>query len=318
VVLVDVVIVSYNSRATLRACVEPLAGEDWIQVIVADNASADGSLAAIADLPLTALGLARNFGFAYACNRGAEAGSAPSILFLNPDGRIEPDALRRLLAVLDGSDTVAAAAPRIRSSDGELELSLRRFPRLRSTYGQALFLHRLLPHASWADEVVRDPSRYERPGAPDWASGACLLVRRSAFEQVGGWDESFFLYGEDVDLCWRFSRAGQRVVFDPAATATHVGGASAPRASLLPQLVRGRIQAVSKQEPRAIVLLHRLGLALGALTHAALTTQGGPARRGQLQAFMTALRTPSSAAPGPVDEGLSLREPDRNETTATT
>jgi N-acetylglucosaminyl-diphospho-decaprenol L-rhamnosyltransferase len=295
VAAVDVVIVSYNSRQALRACVEPLSADDALTIFVVDNASPDKSLEVIADLAVRPLPLARNVGFASACNRGFETGSAPFVLFLNPDATIASDAIERLAAVLAGDESIGAVAPRLLTGEGRQEHSLRRFPRLRSTYSQSLFLHRLFPYASWVDEVIREPSRYARYGPAEWVSGACVLVRRTALASIGGWDEEFFLYGEDVDLCRRLTDAGQRIVYEPAATAVHAGGGSAPRAQMLPQLVRGRIQFVKKHERPVVALLHQAGLAIGCLTHAALTTQGPSARRGYRRAFLAALR-PGSAA----------------------
>src|SRR5690349_11546636 len=171
---VDVVVVSYNSADHLRSCVESLAGAPGVHVIVADSASADDSLATVADLDVTAIALPENRGFAHGCNAAARAGSGDYVLLLNPDARLEPSALERMVAVAEGDPGVGAVAPRIVEPDGTLDWSQRRFPRARSTLAQALFLHRFLPHAAWTDELVRDPAAYERAASPEWASGACL------------------------------------------------------------------------------------------------------------------------------------------------
>ena len=94
--------------------------------------------------------------------------------------------------------------------DGSLDFSQRLFPRLRSTYAQALFLHRVFPRATWTDELVRDEDAYARRGSPDWVSGACILVRRDALVELGGLDEGFFMYCEDIDLCRRLQVVGLR------------------------------------------------------------------------------------------------------------
>jgi GT2 family glycosyltransferase len=311
VAVVDVVVVSYNSRATLRACIEQLAEDTSLEIYVVDNDSTDGNLSTIVDLPVNTIELGANYGFAYACNRGSEAGTSPFILFLNPDAIIDRDAVRTLVRALEHDEAVGAVAPMLVTPDGDLDFSLRHYPRLRSTYSQALFLHRLFPRASWVDEMVRDPAQYGDPGAIDWASGACLLIRRSAFEAIGRWDQAFFLYGEDVDICRRLSDAGYLVGYAPEAVATHLGGGSAPRAKLLPQLVRGRVQYVKKHEPAAVAFLHQLGLALGSLTHAALTSQGRAARVGQLQALPAAFARSRPGGPGaqpPDDAGSSTAD----------
>src|SRR5262245_3769476 len=172
---VDVVIVSYNSREQLRACVEPLLEVEGVHVIVVDNASPDRSLEVVEGLPLTAIQLPSNGGFAHGVNAGWRAGSGRYVLLLNPDAPIDAEALGRLVAALEDDPRLGAVAPRIMDSDGSLDYSQRRFPRLRSTYAQALFLHRLFPTADWSDELVRDERAYATRGNPDWVSGACIL-----------------------------------------------------------------------------------------------------------------------------------------------
>ncbi len=284
---VDVVIVSHNSRDRLAAAVTPLAAADGVQVVVVDNASTDGTVDLLGTLPVTALPQAENLGFAVGCNIGWRAGGAPYVLFLNPDAQLSEDDLRRLVAALDERPTAGAAAPRMLDGDGTLEFSLRRLPRLRSTFAQALFLHRVLPRAAWTDEHLRDRALYERTWTPECLSGACVLVRRSVLEQLGGWDERFFLYGEDVDLSRRIRDAGWELLYVPEASVLHVGGASEPRENLLPVLARARLQYARKYHGPAYVTLERTGIALGELTHAAVGRR--ERRAGHLRAFWAAL-----------------------------
>jgi N-acetylglucosaminyl-diphospho-decaprenol L-rhamnosyltransferase len=291
----DVVVVSYNSRETLRECVEPLASGEGIDVFVVDSASQDGSLDAVADLDVVAVQLSWNGGFAHGCNAGWRLGSAPFVLLLNPDARLDVRSLRTLAAALERDGRLGAAAPRIVGADGALALSQRRFPRLRSTYAQALFLHRLFPRAAWADEPVSDEHAYAVPGEPHWVSGACVLVRRSALERLNGLDAGFFLYCEDIDLCRRLRAAGYGIRYEPEAVAEHVGGASTPDELMLPVLAASRIRYARKHRGRAYALLERLGVALGAATHA-LAARDAAARRGHVRALRTALRG-SSALP---------------------
>ena len=296
---VDVVVVSYNSVETLRDCVAELADADGVSVIVVDNASSDGSLETVADLAVRALRLETNLGFASGCNRGAEAGTAPSILFLNPDARIDVASLRRLVAVVEADERIALVAPVIADGHGAVDFSIRRFPRLRSTYSRALFLHRAFPYAAWSDEIVRDTRAYAQRGPVEWVSGACMLVRRAALVHVGGWDEGFFLYGEDIDICRRMWSAGYRVEFEPAAQAVHVGGRSAPRASLLPTLVASRLRYAQLHNDKGTALLERMGVALGELTHAMLTTKGSAGRMGHIRGLRVAFGL--TGAPTAVD-----------------
>jgi GT2 family glycosyltransferase len=242
-------------------------------------------------LDVTTIRLDRNGGFASGCNAGWRAGSSPYVLFLNPDARIDRESLERLARVLDGDERVAIAAPRILEPDGTLDFSQRRFPRLKSTYAHALFLHRVFRGAAWTSELVYDEAAYDKPGSPEWASGACLLVRRSVLEELGGWDDGFFMYCEDKDLCRRARDGGHDIRFDPSAVVRHEGGASAPRTSLAGVLAESRVRYARKHDPRVRAELERAGIALTALTHSLL----GRDRPGHLRALRAALRTPRAA-----------------------
>lgn len=267
---VDVVVVSYNSRDRLRAAVESLVSLQDVHVVVVDNASSDDSLEAIADLPVTTFPLDRNGGFAVGCNVGWQAGAAPYVLFLNPDARIDQRSLENLVEALDRDERAGAVAPRIVDLEGELDYSIRRFPRLLFTYAHALLLHRVLPRLPLIDEV-RDRDAYTRAHPVDWVAGACLLVRRAVLEEIGGLDEGFFLYCEDIDLCKRIWDAGYEVWFVPEATCIHEGGASAPRAHVLPLLAISRVRYARKYRGVGGRLAERLGLVLAAATHAVVS-----------------------------------------------
>ena len=290
--LVDVVVVSYNSRDTLRACVERLTGLDRVRVIVVDNDSPDRSLEAIADLPVLQIQLDENAGFARGTNEGWRAGSSPYVLILNPDAEIMGASLDLLVSRIEADSSLGAVAPKIVGRDGETATSLRRYPSLHSTYAQALFLHRLFPTASWVDEVIRDPQVYAAPFHPDWFSGACILVRRRALESIGGLDERFFLYCEDIDLCHRLRDQGFELLYDPAATCIHQGGASEDRAVLLRILAESRVLYAYKYYSRPAAVLARLGVAVGATTHA-VVSRSRRRRRGHLNALLAALFTRS-------------------------
>ena len=296
--LVDVVVVSFNSRATLRACVEPLARLAEVEVIVVDNASPDQTLTVVADLPIRAIPLTTNAGFAHGCNVGIGCGEAPYVLLLNPDAEIAEAAIQKLVCVLEEHPETGAVAPRIVDRNGHLDFSLRRFPRLRSTFAQAVFLHRVFPRASWTDELVRDEEEYARPGSPEWVSGACLLLRRSALEHLGGLDDGFFMYSEDVDLCKRLRDEGFGLRFEPAATVVHEGGASAPRSALLPVLAASKIRYARKHRGRMYAASERIGVGLGALAHMVVSRGGISQRVGHARSLRAAFspipREPSS------------------------
>jgi len=237
---VDVVVVAYNSRDHLRACVEPLAGAADIEVFVADNACPQRSPEVIADLPVRVVDVGHNAGFAAGCNAGAREGSSDAVLFLNPDARIESGGLRRLTAVLEEDETCAVVGPHVVGDHGETQFSMRRAPSLRRAFSEALFLHHPFPRGRWTTDIVRDG--YDRIQSPAWVSGSVLLVRRRVFEELGGFNERFFMYSEDTDLCIRARERGLTVRYEPGVTARHTGGASAPapRQAQLKALARVR------------------------------------------------------------------------------
>jgi N-acetylglucosaminyl-diphospho-decaprenol L-rhamnosyltransferase len=288
-VRIDVVVVAYNSADTLRDCVAPLAGREGIAVTVVDNASPDDSAVTVRDLPVRLVAAGRNGGFAAGCNLGIAAGSAPYVLLLNPDARLEPRALDALAGVLDLHPDAGLVGPRILEGDGSLAHSQRRFPRRRSTFAQALFLHRITPRAAWTDELVRDPAAYERPGTPDWVSGACMLIRRTALAEIGGLDESFFMYCEDTDLCARLRQAGWLTRYEPSATVRHEGGRSRPREELLSMLARNRVRYAAKHDGPLAARAEAIGVALGHATHALASVRSTGARRGHVAAVRAVL-----------------------------
>ncbi|HEY4093907.1 MAG TPA: glycosyltransferase family 2 protein [Baekduia sp.] len=290
---IDIVVVSYNSSATLRDCVAPLAGVPGLTVTVVDNCSTDGAPQTVADLPVRVVAAERNGGFGYGCNRGAEAGDAPLVLFLNPDARIAPKGVARMAEVLAGEPGVAIVGPRLVEADGTMVPSMRRFQRAGSSWAQALFLHRLARDARWANEIVKDPAAYAAPASPEWLSGACMLVRREVLSALGGFDEGFFLYCEDMDLCTRARAAGHAVRFTPDVTVQHAGGQSAPRSSLYPVLAASRRRYARKHAGRLSAASQHAALAVHAATHVATAVRRPQAARGHAAAFRAMLSAPS-------------------------
>jgi GT2 family glycosyltransferase len=294
---VDVVIVSYNNRDTLLAGVEPLVATSGVTVTVVDNDSPDASLDVLRGLPIRAIQSGRNGGFGFGCNLGAAAGRAPYILFINPDARIAGSDLRRLASVLDAEAEVALVAPRVLDWDGTLMPNLRRGQRVSSIWAQAFFLHRLLPRARWANEIDRDVAAHQHVNYPEWVSGACMLVRRTAFESIGGFDEAFFLYGEDMDLCARLWLAGGRVRYEPGASAYHEGGRSAPRTSLYPVLAASRLHYARKYSGPIAARLLAFGLAVEAMTHVVANVHRPARARGHVATLRAIVRRDLRIAP---------------------
>jgi GT2 family glycosyltransferase len=229
------VVVSYETRDDLLRCLAALAGNVTLphEVIVVDNASTDGSAAAVREGFPTARVIqnAANAGFARACNQGLRAARAPLSLLLNSDAEVRPGAVEAMAALLDARPEVGIVGPRTRNADGTVQVS----------FGPAL-----TPLAEWRQRALVRAVRARDRGAlsrlealsavehePDWVSGSCLMARAEALRAVGGFDEGFFLYEEDVDLCVRVRRAGYRVVFTPAAEVVHRLGRSMERVPAL-------------------------------------------------------------------------------------
>ena len=287
--------VAYNSRQTLRACVEPLTRLPWVKVTVVDNASPDDSVAVVEDLPARIIRAPRNGGFAYGCNIGIRAGAADFVLLLNPDATIDEKSLTVLVEALRADAALAGVGPRTVNQDGTLLYTQRRFPRLRSTFAQGLFLHRAAPHAAWSDDAVRDPTAYEQQGRPEWVSGCCVLLRRDAITSVGGLDERFFLYAEETDLFRRLADSGWRAGFEPCAQARHAGQGSASANLTEPIRATSRVRYARKHHGRVVAALEGAGLALGSITHAAMWLHVPGRARGHLVAARAAIRAVRSA-----------------------
>lgn len=224
---VSVVTVSYNTREDLLrslACLETVALP--LETIVVDNASSDGSAeAARRRFPAArVIENPENLGFSRANNRGLREARAPYVLLLNSDAEVRPGAVETLAALLDGRSEVGIVGPRTLSTDGTVQVC----------FGPAL-----TPLGEWRQRRLVRGVRARRPAAlaraeqlgrsehePVWVSGACMMARRAALEAVGGFDEGFFLYEEDVDLCVRVRAAGWRILYAPRAEIVHHLGRS--------------------------------------------------------------------------------------------
>lgn len=293
---VDVVVVAYNSRDTLRMSIEPLVRLPWVDITVVDNACPESSADVVADLPVRIIRSPRNGGFAYGCNLGIANGSADFVLFLNPDAAIDAESLAVLVDTLRTNTSLAGVGPYTVDDAGNVIFTQRRFPRLRFTYAQGLFLHRAAPGAAWADDQIRDLQAYKRAGTADWISGCCMLLRREAIDSVGGLDEGFFLYSEETDLFKRLAAAGWQAGFEPRATAWHIGYQSADRDATEQIRAISRVRYARKHHGRLIATLEASGVALGALARAAVWIRSPARARGNLLAARGAVRALRSAA----------------------
>jgi N-acetylglucosaminyl-diphospho-decaprenol L-rhamnosyltransferase len=223
------VVVNYKARELLLECIASLRTEGVENIVVADNASNDGSEQAVhaADPDVTYIQNGANLGLGTGTNRGAAHTdpSVPFLLCINPDARLEPGALKAMLAAFDGRPELGIVGPRIDDADGRLYPSARTFPNLVDATGHA-FLGLVAPNNRFTRNYRMLDWDHRNASDVDWVSGSCFLIRRECWDAIGGFDEGYFMYAEDVDICWRAWKRGWEVTYEPAARVTHVQGVS--------------------------------------------------------------------------------------------
>lgn len=239
---VTVVIVNWNSWSLLKRCLDSLApaisaGES--DVLVVDNGSTDGSAdrCRVEYPAVRVVASDRNLGYGAGNNLGVASTSAEFVFLLNSDAIVPPGTIAALTAAVRSDDRVALAGCRLLNEDGSIQLSCMRFPTLWLIAVQELLLYRLFPKLP---RMFAEPPMRVRPGACDWVYGAAMLVRRRAFDAVGGFDPGFWMYAEEMDLCYRLTAAGWSVLFDPSSTVVHLGEGSWAHGSPVPRYLRAR------------------------------------------------------------------------------
>ena len=230
---VSVVIVNYRVYDELDACLASLGGAPGIEVIVVDHESTPGQAGRLrARHPRVTFVMSdANPGFAAGVNAGARLASGRHFLLLNPDTRIQPDAIPSMRDYLDRHPEIGVVGPRIVDSDGTIQQSARAFPRLLTGLaGRTSPLTRVWPGNPWSRSQLLARAASSEPVVVDWVAGSCLMARSEAFRAVGGFDESFFLYWEDADFCKRLAEAGWPTAYLPAAAVMHLVGRSSRHA----------------------------------------------------------------------------------------
>ncbi len=232
---VSLCVVSWNSAADLPTCLNALLDsvpQSSRDLIVVDNASRDNSVevARAVSSQLQILPQSRNLGLGAAANRAASVARGEMLVFINPDVTLLPGALAVLQEFFHTHPEAGCAGPQLLNPDGSLQPSCRSFPTLLTGFFRYTWLGRLFPKNRYTREYLLSDFDHEQVREVEWLSGACLAVRRSAWEQVGGFDESFFMFCEDTDLCYRLRRAGWKVYYVPQARAYHKRGASTNQA----------------------------------------------------------------------------------------
>jgi N-acetylglucosaminyl-diphospho-decaprenol L-rhamnosyltransferase len=222
---VSAVVVSYNVRDLLVQCIASLRADGIEHIVVVDNASSDGSADAARAADVEVVALDANVGFGSGANRGVARTGTPYVVICNPDLEVEPGTNKALTEVLDGDDALGIVAPRIETPDGRLYPSARTFPDMVDAAGHA-FLHFVWRDNPFSRRYKMLDWDHSTPGDVDWVAGTYFMARRTAWDAVGGFDEDFFMYLEDVDLCWRMRDAGWRTRYEPAARVVHAIGRS--------------------------------------------------------------------------------------------
>lgn len=287
---VGVVVVTFNALPYLECCLDSV--RDY-ETVVVDHGSKDGTPEFVRErFPKVMLLRNENRGLAAGWTRGIESlGSQRYLLILNADAWVMGDAVEQLLIFADAHPEAAIVGPQLRNPDGSLQRSIRGFPSVWRLATEYLLLRRLTfgfrPFAAAAGGGVDHSKTYEA----DWVVGAALLVRTEAVREVGLPDEGFFLFGEEKDWCYRFNRAGWKVIYYPGACVTHVGGAS-HGGLMVRELARSNLRYMAKHQGERAAERARKVMLAGTALRALLYR--GEKRRANLEAARW-LRSASAA-----------------------
>lgn len=264
----SVVTVAYNSASVLPGLLDSLRagleGIEQYEVIVVDNDSHDHSveLAAAHEIGARVMVTGRNGGYSAGINAAtATIDSSSDLLVLNPDIRLQPGSISRLYAGMNSS-SVGVAVPQVRGEDGVVAKSIRREPSITTAWSEAL-LGGTLAARMGLGEIVDKASLYRDGGRIEWATGAILLVTAHARAVIGDWDDSFFLYSEEVDYLQRIRAAGLNVLYIPSSQAIHIGGDYHSSDFLTALMTTNRIKYYRRHHGAFASALFRSGIIAG-------------------------------------------------------
>ena|SRR5437016_6672354 len=269
----SVIIVSHNSAAYIEGCLRALASfEDW-KIILVDNSSNDDTVerAQGVRVDLSLVLNAQNTGFAAAVNQGAQVAEGNLFVVLNPDAFASPRSLDSLAQVLSAADAVGAAGGLLTKNNGTAEkgFTVRRLPSLGSMLAEVLLINRIWPTNPWNRRYRCLDLDYTKVQEVEQPAGACLAIKRRAWEDAGGFDESFFpVWFEDVDFCSRLRDKGWKIVYSPGAVFTHVGGHSVKKLPFRDRQVfwyKNLLRYFRKHHRHWEVSVLRAGIAIGLL-----------------------------------------------------
>lgn len=318
---VSIIVVNWNTRGYLQQCLASIRQSQAAcvcEVIVVDNDSSDGSAEMVATVfpGVTLIRAGSNLGFARANNLAMARARGSLLALVNSDALVHAGCMETLSDYLASHRDVALVGPRVTGGDGRLQRTCRRLPTLWNTSCRTLALDRLFTDSRVFGGYEMPQWDHESESEVEVLSGCFCVARRSAVDQVGGLDEQFFFYGEDIDWCKRFADAGWKLVFVPAATATHFGGGSTSNAPLRYsiEILRATLKYWRKHHGRGGQLLCRILLVVHHGTRLALRAasrclglQKSPGSQYKLREDAVCLRWLFTGSESPVLRGKSLR-----------
>jgi N-acetylglucosaminyl-diphospho-decaprenol L-rhamnosyltransferase len=290
---ISIIIVSWNTRDLLEKCLASVYADtslpaDKVEIIVVDNASTDDSAGMVRSrFPATRLIENQvNIGFARANNQALRQAAGDYLVLLNPDTVLHLPVWGPLVDFMEAHPRTGAAGTRLLNPDGSLQISCYPAPSLGREVWRLFHLDILRPLATYP--MARWP--VDLPRAVDVVQGACMILRRTALEQIGLLDEDYFIYSEEVDLCYRLRRGGWGIYWLPTAQVTHYGGQSTRQVAteMFLWLYQGKVLYFEKHYGRLTAIIYKIILALASLVRlglSPLTSPHAPAQRGQNQAL---------------------------------
>ncbi len=253
---VTAVTVTLDALPWIERCLESLRG---LETIVVDHGSVDGTLELVRErFPDVRVVEQENTGYGAGLNAGMRVASGRYFLIVNSDAWAVGDAVDRLAAFAEEHPEAAVVAPRLQNPDGSLQRSVRGFPTLWRLATEYFFLRKLAPRSRLLNAFYAGDFDHDQAREVEWVMAACFLVRREATDEVGLFDEDFFMFSEETDWLYRFHLAGWHVWFVPDAEVVHVGGAT-HGGRMFPENVRGHVRWFAKHRgPRAAAWARRL------------------------------------------------------------
>jgi GT2 family glycosyltransferase len=281
----SIVIVNWNSKELLRNCIASLpagVGPLTFEIVVVDSGSFDGCEAVLNDFALSIrfIQTERNVGFAAANNCAIDYCCGDALVFLNPDTIAFPRSLQILCEHLRVLPDAGIVGPKLLNGDGSVQTTcIRAFPTSANQLLESAVLRRRFPLSRlWGMQALFGPS--DRVTAVDAVSGACMMVRRAVFEQIGRFSEDYFMYSEDIDVCFRMHAQGWRTYFVPTAEVTHLGGGSSSQRTLsdfaATMIVESRWRYFTNTHSRDYAALYRFSVLVESIVRIGMIAAAWP------------------------------------------